>query len=48
MTYFNIIYEGKIIYREVSEEECRIIMLELSEHATDNKINPDLIEIEAL
>jgi hypothetical protein len=48
MNYYNILYKGRIIYKEVTEDECRVIMLELSEHVADNKIDLDLIEMEAI
>lgn len=48
MIYYNILYKGRVVYKEVSEDECRAIMLELSEQATDNKLDPELLEVEAI
>jgi (2Fe-2S) ferredoxin len=45
---FNIVYNGRIIYKGITEEEVRQIMFELTEQAADGKINLELIELEEI
>ena len=46
--YYNISYNGKILYKEVSEEECTNLLAMLAEKSADGIINSDLIEVEAI
>jgi (2Fe-2S) ferredoxin len=45
---FNILYNNRVIYKEIDEEEVRKIMFDLTEQAADGKINLDLIELEEI
>lgn len=43
---FNILYKNRIIYTNVTEEECTDILFELAEQSYDGKIDPNEIELE--
>lgn len=45
---FNIVYDGRTIYNNITEEEVRQIMFELTEKAADGKIDLELIELEEI
>jgi hypothetical protein len=46
---FNILYDGRKIYQNLSYEECSDILQELAEkYYEDDTYNPELIELEAL
>lgn len=45
---YNILYNNRIIHRNIPEEEMRMILISLSEQAADNKINPELIDVEVI
>lgn len=45
---FNILYNNRIIYKEITEEDCKQLLLQLAEKAADGKINKDLIDVEEI
>jgi hypothetical protein len=45
---FNILYNGRIIHKELTEEECKQVLLLLAEQVADNKIDKDLIDVEEI
>lgn len=45
---FNILYDNKILYKELTEEECRNVLKVLAERATDGVLNKDLINVEVV
>jgi hypothetical protein len=49
MTKYNLLYQGRKIYKDLSIEECTEILQELSEsfYAGDD-IDPNLIELEEI
>lgn len=42
----NILYNGRVIYRNITEEDAGAIILEMVSTAEEKKINTTLIEIE--
>ena len=42
----NILYKGKVIYKDLSEEECSDILFELAEHSYEGKIDANEIKLE--
>jgi hypothetical protein len=46
--FINILYDNKILYKELSEEECRMIMLALAEKVADGDIDSKLINVEVV
>lgn len=42
----NIVYKNKIIYSNLTEEECVDILLELAEKSYEGEIDPNQIKIE--
>ncbi len=45
MTY-NILYKGRPIYKNITEENMKTILFELSEKIADEEIDSDLIDVE--
>lgn len=46
---YNVLYHGRVIYRDLSHEECSEILSELSEKFyTSDEIDPSEIEIEEI
>jgi hypothetical protein len=43
---FNILYDNKILYKELTEEELRNVLFQLSEKAADGQIDSNLINVE--
>ena len=43
---FNILYDNKILYKELTEEELRNVLFQLSEKAADGQIDASLINVE--
>jgi hypothetical protein len=44
----NILYDGRIIHHQVTEEEAAAILLELAEQAYNGEIDQDKIDFEYL
>jgi (2Fe-2S) ferredoxin len=44
----NILYNGRIIYRNINEEEAGAIILEMVATAEEKQIDTNLIEIEEI
>jgi hypothetical protein len=44
----NILYDGRIIHQQVTEEEAAAILLELAEQAYKGEIDQDKIDFEYL
>lgn len=42
----NILYKGRVIYRDLTHEECAEILDEMSEEVYDGKIDAAEIELE--
>jgi hypothetical protein len=42
----SIVYQNKIIYSNLTEEECTDILFELAEKSYDGQIDPNQIKIE--
>ena len=49
MAHFNILYQGDIIHKDLTHEECAEILLELSEkYFSEDDIDPNLITVEEI
>jgi len=49
MTKFNILYQGNIMYENLSHEECTEVLQELSEQFfSGDDIDPNLIELKEI
>jgi hypothetical protein len=49
MKRFNILYNGRIIYKDLSMEDCTEILQDLSESFySGENIDPNLIELEEI
>lgn len=44
----NILYEGRIIHKQISEEEATKILLELAEQAYKGEIDQEKVDFEYL
>lgn len=44
----NILYKGRVIYRNLSHEECAEILDEMSEQIYDGEVDPTEIELEVI
>lgn len=44
----NILYKGRVIYRDLTPEECAEILDEMSEEIYGGKIDPTEIELEKI
>jgi hypothetical protein len=44
----NILYNNRIIYNNLKEEECTDILLELAEQSYEGKLDPNLITVEEI
>ena len=44
----NILYRGRVIYRDLSHEECAEILDEMSEQVYDGEVDPTEIELEEI
>jgi len=42
----NILYKGRVIYRDLSHEECAEVLDEMSEKVYDGEVDPTEIELE--
>ncbi len=43
---FNILYDNKILYKELTEEECITVLKILAEKVADNLLDKNLINVE--
>lgn len=43
---FNILYDNKILYKELTEEECIAVLKILAEKVADNLLDKNLINVE--
>ena len=49
MVHYNILYQGNIIHKDLTHEQCAEILLELSEkYFSGDDIDPDLITVEEI
>jgi len=49
MKKFNILYQGRKIYMNLTHEECAEVLQEFAEkYFSGNDINPNLIELEEI
>jgi hypothetical protein len=46
--FINILYDNKLLYKELTEEECRMIMLALAEKVADGAMDSKLINVEVV
>ena len=44
----NILYRGRVIYKDLSHEECAEILDEMSEQVYDGEVDPTEIELEEI
>jgi hypothetical protein len=44
----NILYDNRIIYNNLTEEECADVLLELAEQSYEGKLDPNLITMEEI
>lgn len=45
---YNILYDNRTIYTNITEEQVKQIMLELAEKAADGVIDTDKIDVEEI
>lgn len=45
---YNILYDNRIIYTNITEEDVKQIMLELAEKAADGVIDTEKIDVEEI
>lgn len=49
MTKFNILYNGRVIYKNLSHEESSEVLDEMAEKFyNEGEFNPDLLELEVI
>ena len=49
MVHYNILYQGNIIHKDLTHEECAEILSELSEkYFSGDDIDPNLITVEEI
>lgn len=45
---YNILYNNRVIHKDLDEESLRRVLFELAEQATDGHIDADLIDVEEI